>query len=293
MVHKNRTFFFRAFERLLALSCGLALAGCIEEIPLKTLDQTAANLVIEGRISSELREHEIRLTRSADFAAFEEPAPIQNATVTIEGGGEIYDLREVNPGIYRTDSLAGVPGEEYRLTVLIEGQAYRASDRMPTIPSPFDPVVFGRRNDFLDFEFRRHQFGFLEPNLWEIHLSRDSVPFDLTRIDPSELGKQVGVEVSEDYNYVFTYYTHPSIEVNGLLNFDIPHSYGFNSGFEITQKKFGISEPYYQFLRSIFMETEWRGTIFPSIPANVQGNVEGAFGYFSAVSVASLSFRPG
>ena len=101
------------------------------------------------------------------------------------------------------------------------------------------------------------------------------------------------MEVSNDFNYTFTYYTHDNIAVNGLLNFEIPHYYGFGTTFRVRQKKYNLSPEYYEFLRALFIETEWRGTLFPSNPENIVGNIDnGVLGYFSAVSVRSKAFRP-
>lgn len=269
------------------------LQSCVEEVTLDNIQLDEPQLVIEGRFTNEWKRHEVKITESNSFSPSESPVPVSGAQVQIEGADTILVLVEQAPGVYLTDSVAGLPNEAYTLVVNDGSKTYQATDIMPPIPADFEPAVFSVQGTFLDYEFRRHQFGFMEPNLWELHLIRDTIPFDVSQVDPSQLGQQIGVSVSEDLNYLFTYFTHPNIEVNGLLNFEIPHYYGFNPGFKVIQKKYSLSEAHYEFLRSLFMETEWRGTIFPSIPENIDGNISGgAFGFFGVISVKTKAFIP-
>ena len=126
--------------------------------------------------------------------------------------------------------------------------------------------------------------------MWELILTpKDSSQY--AQIDISRLGQQVGIKVVPPGIYTFTFFTHPNIEVNGLMNFQEAHFYGFRSGRYVTQKRFSISQSYYDFLRSVFMETEWRGTLFDSTPANIKGNVSnGGLGFFSAQAVRKVAF---
>jgi len=273
---------------------GLFVFGqsCREEIELPHHIGTE-KIIIEGQLSNELKRHLVSVKTSRGSRSNESSVGLSGLIVYLTVLENQFMLTEEEPGHYWTDSMVAVSGLEYTLTVETEEKIYRAKDKMPPIPKDFTPVSFGQENGFLDLEFRRHQFGFPEANQWEIHLERTDTFPGFYRIDPTQLGKQIGVQVSEDLNYTFTYFTHPNIEVNGLLNFDIPHFFGFNPGFIVTQKKYNLSEEYYQFLRAVFMETEWRGTLFPSVPANVTGNIDnGALGFFSTVTVRSKTFKP-
>lgn len=284
--------FTRSFHCCIGLLMVVILApACREEIQLREVVPDT-HLVIEGQITNERMEHSVHVHRSGSFGAKEMPEPVSGLQLVLTGPGINILLRETAPGVYRTDSLAGVPGAAYSLQVTDGNTVYRARDTLPFLPDPFEPMVFSRQGAYYDFEFRRHQFGFSCPNRWELHILRDSIPASLQGIDPEKLGQQVGIEVSADYGYHFTYYTHPSVEASGLMNFDIPHFYGFNPGFRVLQKKYALSPAYYRFLRSVFMETEWRGTLFATTPANITGNFTGgALGYFRTLSVISQEFQ--
>lgn len=279
-------------RNLFFICMGLSFTSCLEEVELGHPNRNST-IVIDGRITNEFKEHSVKVSTSSTFSAEEAPRALTGLQVILKEQNTIHLLRETSPGNYQTDSLAGVPGRAYTLQVRDGGQLYEAYDTIPPLPSPFAPIEFQPLRSALSLEYRRHQFGFLEPNLWELHIIRDSIPEDLLEVDPDQLGQQVGIQVGAGFSYVFTYYTHPRIEVSGLMNFDIPHFYGFTPGFSVQQKKFGLSESYYTFLRALFLETEWRGTLFSTAPANVQGNFSGgAQGYFSAMSVVSMEFSP-
>jgi hypothetical protein len=264
--------------------------SCQEEVELTEYSAQPV-LVVDGEITNEYRPQQIRLSQSADYRA-EKPFPAATgAFVSLSDGMQTLDLVEVEPGLYQTDSLAGQPGKIYTLQINWEGQNYTASDTMPALPGVFDPVSFNAEGKDGTFEYRRHQFGFPEANKWELIVAvKDTTDFPDYDID--RLGQQVGIEVKPPADYYFTYFTHPNIEVNGLMNFEEGHFYGYVNPRIVTQKRYALSASHYQFLRALFMETEWRGTLFDSTPANVKGNVSnGALGFFSACSVRSIQFE--
>lgn len=277
---------------LLISLLGMMLFSCVEEIDISSL-QDDTFLVVQGQITNELKRHEVLLTKSGQFKDTASFLRITGAEVIITEGQHRYYLQEESPGRYLSDSLSGIPGKVYRLLVSYDGQMFEAADTMPALPEAFEPAFFSKQGNFLDLEYRRHQFGFASPHKWELFVIRDPIDTLTYNIDINRVGLQVGVDILPPFTYRFTYFTHPSIEVNGLMNFDVPHFYGFNTGFKVVQKKYNLSEAYYAYLRSLFMETEWRGTLFPSTPANLQGNVSnGALGFFSASSVRGLSYVP-
>ncbi len=270
----------------------LCFNSCVEEIELEPSSNNQL-LVVDGQISNEFKKHEVSLSSSGFFNDTSSHRMISGAFLTISDGLNTYSLQEEQPGHYFTDSIQGIPGRVYTLEIQYEDNIYMATDTMPSLPTEFEPISFNQDRAFRELEYRRHQFGFTKANKWELFVIQeniDSLPFE---VDISRRGLQVGVDVFPPLTYRFTYFTHSNIEVNGLLNFEIPHFYGFNPSFHVIQKKYNLSDSYYEYLRSLFMETEWRGTLFPSTPANVKGNISnGALGFFNTSSVVSVSFKP-
>jgi len=269
--------------------CCLLLSACQEEYELPATDFTP-RLVVDGQVTSEYTRHELRLSQTGDYGSQDYP-PASGATIILRDGIREFLYTEVSPGRYLTDSLAGMPGSAYRLIIMWEGEQYEAIDTMGTIPPAFEPVTFSpAERGGWEFEYRRHQFGFESANAWILSVS----PVDTTEmssINYQELGQQIGVEVDSNRIYTFEFFTHPNISVNGLLNFEEAHFYGWRSSRQVVQRRFSLSDDYYNFLRSSFMETEWRGNLFDSSPANVKGNVSnGALGFFNASAVRELVF---
>ena len=262
--------------------------SCREVIDLGP-SQLTPQLVIDGQISNKLKQHEVILSLSGDFGPDATYLPISNANVSISDGIQEFRLTESVEGKYLTDSIQGVPGRTYRLKVEWEGKEYLASDKMEPVPPEFDPQAFLLDDDHYEFEYRRHQFGAQKPFMWQLYIYPTNLPPN-EPIDISNWGLQTGVEVFPPANYQFTYFSHPHIEVNGLMNFEEGHFYGFLPGHKVIQTRYALSDGYYYYLRSIFMETEWRETIFTSKSANVEGNISGGLGYFSAVSGREIVF---
>lgn len=276
-------------EILLGLLFLIFLASCQEEIELDGY-APEPRLVVEGQITSELQRHAVRLSLSGDYRGSAPYDKITGALVAITDGRATFQLEEVEAGLYLTDSLAGAPGNVYTLKIEWAGELFEASDTMGAIPGPFTPVEFVTDNGYPTMEYRRHQFGFPEANRWQLIVG----PPD-TLLQPvltSSLGQQIGVDVDSSGAYTFNFFTHPNIEVNGLMNFEEAHFYGFRLGRTVSQKRFSLSGPYYQYLRAMFSETEWRGTLFDSTPGEVKGNVSnGGLGFFSAQAVRVVAFE--
>jgi len=198
---------------------------------------------------------------------------------------------ETEPGIYLTDSLQGVPGRTYTLTIQWQGTTYTATDSMGAVPEAFEPISFTSELGIRQFEYRRHQFGFAHPNQWQLIVHRA----DTSTAPPVEepyYGQQVGQVILPPGDTRFTFFTHTNIEVSGLMNFEDAHFYGFRPGRWVTQKRFSLSAAYYDYLRGVFLETEWRESLFAGTPANPRGNVsQGALGFFSASAVRTERFR--
>lgn len=268
----------------------LSLASCREEIVLDG-HPPEPRLVVEGQITSEFQRHSVRLSLSGSYRGGAPYEKVTGAFMTITDGQTTFHLEEVETGLYLTDSLAGTPGNVYTLSIQWEGELFEASDTMGEVPPPFTPVEFVVNDrGFPTMEYRRHQFGFPEANRWQVIVGpQDTL---LQPVFTSSLGQQIGVDVDTTGAYTFNFYTHPNIEVSGLMNFEEAHFYGFKLGRTVTQKRFSLSLSYYRYLRAMFLETEWRGTLFDSVPGEVKGNVSnGGLGFFSAQAVRTVEFE--
>ena len=101
------------------------LASCTERIDIKTGD-APPRLVIYGHISTDKKQHSVRITRSAGFFTTDRPEGVSGALVTItDCDGKIIPLTESEEedeaGLYLTQpDECGVETKTYRLDVVFK-----------------------------------------------------------------------------------------------------------------------------------------------------------------------------
>jgi hypothetical protein len=261
----------------------IVLISCQEEVEIESAG-IAKKLVVNGSFTNQNKIHSVKLLLSGDLSSNPDFEKVRGAIVSIvDTKGSAIRLRESSAGLYLTDSIAGVVGEVYTLIIEWEGKVFRASDSLTSAEQSIIPIKSIPNGAFKEYEFRRHKFG-LNYSTKEVVIIEPSVI--KTNIDTARAGLSIGVKLLQGGAYQFTSFNHPKIEVNGLLNFEDGKYFGFKEGAEVTHQLFSISTSYYDYLRSMFIETEWQGTLFDTPPANVIGNVDnGALGYFSAHEV--------
>ncbi len=149
----------------------LFLSSCEKVIDLE-LDKSPSSIVIEGQITNQAAAYTVKITKSM---AFDEPnnyLPVTNATVIITDNiGQRDTLTYTANGNYKTNTLQGIVGRTYFLTVNVEGKTYTARSTMPlyvsldslkttlitfaaekktqVIPVFTDPTVLGNNYQFL------------------------------------------------------------------------------------------------------------------------------------------------
>ncbi len=266
----------------------ISLISCQQEVDFERTSGDS-KLVVNGNITNEYKAHSIELSLSGGLSQNFGFEKVSGATLSImEGDSRMIPLSEVEPGRYLTDSIAGKLNELYTLQITWNGQTFNASDSLISIAESVVPIDFTTTGGFKEYEFRRHQFG-LNIASKEVIVIAPSTP--KSKIDTARAGLTIGVKLLPGGTYQFTGYNHPKIEVNGLLNFEDGKFFGFKEGAQISHQLFSLSEEYYEYLRSIFIETEWRGTLFDTPPANVKGNIDnGALGFFSAHEVNNTNY---
>ena len=109
----------------------LAVASCTERIDID-VDDAPPRLVIHGYITTDAKQHSIRITRSAGYFTTNSPEGVSNATVTIsDNDGNILHLNEneEDPGLYQTAAdVRGEEGKTYTLDVHIDYDDNRPSE---------------------------------------------------------------------------------------------------------------------------------------------------------------------
>ncbi|MDN5205627.1 DUF4249 family protein [Fulvivirgaceae bacterium BMA10] len=281
------------------LSCFVILGstGCLTEIDPLTEENSTKTLVVEGGITSELKQHLVTLGLSGNVSGQNSFDPASGAVVTISDGENSYLLMEdtKSPGDYYSQEIAGEPGKSYTLNVHYNGESYQGTDTMvasepfdPVIPAPIEPgrFLFGKHNKgFYSIELPGN-FGNGKPVIYELYYDtpddwKDNFPYSI----PQRFIDRTNWQPRDT-----TYLIHPALETAALFEYSTTEIVGIPLFTLIRERQYFMSEAHYAFQRSVLMETDWRGVnILQSTPGNVTGNMSnGAYGFFYAMDMHEL-----
>ena len=106
-------------------------SSCTERINIR-VDDSPSRLVIYGYITTDTKQHSIRITRSAGYFSTSSPEGVSNARVTIsDNDGKVIPLVEndTTPGLYQTAAdVRGEEGKTYTMDVHIDYDDNRPSE---------------------------------------------------------------------------------------------------------------------------------------------------------------------
>jgi hypothetical protein len=258
--------------------------SCEEKIDWEIDARETDLIVVEGTITDQMKPHLIKLSKPV-LNLNDIPEPVSGAILNIhyKDGNDtvsIHLTESINaPGNYFTPpDFQGITWKTYALTINYGDEIYYASDYLKgVIPvgiiSGYTPV----EDNLYKINVNYSQFVSNDPAIYYINLDWSDLPD--TTLAPNGTKKARLV-----------YYSLPSIDVNGLFPEGFEEVY-FPAGTIITQEKYSISSQYAEYLRTMLAETQWRGGLFDTNPANVETNLsKGAIGYFSACGYISDSF---
>ncbi|MBN1415574.1 MAG: DUF4249 family protein [Bacteroidales bacterium] len=227
-------------------------------------------LVADCIITNELKYQEVRLYRSAD-AMNQQPEGVSGAIVNLHAGDSVIffieDIQEA--GRYESDiPFRASAGNEYRLAISCEGISDTAQATMAAV-TPFEPFEIAAYDSLFRFVY----YAGSQPSMTEVYYDWSAAADYCV-----SYGSCRASEV---------FYTLDNIDIGKMFTPDrkiIP----FPLNTEIIRIKYSLSEEHQQFLRSLLLETEWRGGIFDVEQGNVPTNFRhGIRGWFAACMVLS------
>ena len=250
----------------------LVAAGCEEEIRWDPDTQDMSVLVVEGMITNERVQHQIKLTRPVTRLN-ETPEPVSGAIVTITDEENTIILTEFSEGsgIYLTDSIRAVFGKVYTLNIRIDEKEYSAEASMVPV-TPLDTLDYSPAGDSEDYYKLIPDNDADEPSMTEYWLDWSDVP---------------GFQDNDSSRAKIISYSLNTIDVGEMFRPETEQVV-FPAGTVVYRRKYSMNEAQAAFIRTLLSETEWRGGLFDVQPGNVETNLsEGAVGYFSASTVVS------
>ncbi|MCD4711634.1 MAG: DUF4249 domain-containing protein [Bacteroidales bacterium] len=254
------------------MAATLMMLSCDDQIDWNLKYQEVDLIVVEGKITNEKKEHEVRLTRPL-YEMNGTPEPVTGAQVEINDGTELHSLTEdpERPGIYKTDSLfAAVLDQYYQLRILYGTKRITAVTYMREVTPFQDMNVYRVQSD---------------PLLLEVYISNSDKPAIVRlELDWSHLQGYDTLPDSDNHAVIY-HYSLNGVDVNKIFKPAQEHV-RFPSGTVVFREKESVNGFYGEFLRGVLSETNWRGGMFDVLPGNARTNMEGrAIGFFTAADV--------
>lgn len=226
-------------------------------------------LVVDGIITNELRAQVIKLTRTNQELNLPS-LPVSGAEISVSDGQETYVFTESEPGIYLSAPFQAAINNTYYLTIDLDGQQFTASSGVePVTPMENINVTWDETKNL--YRFIPNEQG--RPSMTEVKYDWSAIPAYC-----DSMGSCYAQE---------TFYVLDNVDINAVFGAEKQIIY-FPAGTELLRRKYGITYEHQQFIRSLLIETEWRGGVFDVLQGNVPTNLSnGALGYFAACTVIS------
>jgi hypothetical protein len=249
----------------------LLASSCEKEINWKIKHDNQDLLIVDGIITNELKSQNIRLSHSVQD--LNSPAsPYAGADVSISDGTAVFPFTEAlnDPGNYFSNPFRAVAGKNYNLTIKTNSVSYSAS--ASTVPVSALKKININKSEV--------------PNKFIYIYSETSTP------SMTEVCYDWSFDTSYCRSYGFctaaeTYYSLYNVDASMVFKPD-KQIIKFPAGTTIIRKTFSLTKEHQEFLRSLLMETDWRGGLFDVQQGNVNTNISnGAKGFFAVCMVMS------
>jgi hypothetical protein len=227
-------------------------------------------IVVDCIITNEMKFHELKLYCSSDMLN-SPPLGFSGVTVKLNDGSNAISFVEDSeePGRYISSlPFMASAGNLYRLTLSYEGKADTAYATMTGV-TPLGSFDITASDS--NYRFIYHQ---------GTPASMTEVFYDWSA-DPLYCEQYGACQSAE------VFYDLDNIDISNIIAPDkqvilFPHKT------QIIRRKYSLNEAHQQFIRSLLLETEWRGGLFDTEQGNVPTNFHhGIRGWFAACAVVS------
>jgi hypothetical protein len=255
-------------RNILIALCMIIVSSC-EKIINVDLNTNNPKLIVEANVTDQPGPYQVSLSHSVNYYDANNFPVVTGAHINItDNAGNSESLFEITPGKYQTQSLQGVDGRTYTLSIVTtDGNQYSAVSTMPAFV-PIDSINFVPNRDSTTF---RVICKFKDPegelNYYKLQLSsNDTMGLDTTRVRIIADGFADGQELS------LTYRTRLIL------------------GDTVSIRLESIDKVTYDFYRTLPNVEGGLESFASAPPANPVTNLSnGALGYFSAHSLSAVT----
>ncbi|MCF8380689.1 MAG: DUF4249 domain-containing protein [Bacteroidales bacterium] len=251
----------------------LFLSSCEEVINIDLNDSNPA-FVVEAIIYKDSLAT-VHLSQTTSYFSEEEPADIENATITLSDGSSSEELVYTSNGYYTGNTIIGTEGKTYKIEISHDGKIYEGVSYMAdkadiisiqlykseekTIYNPEGKTVFTIRTEFHDNPETENFYM-----MTFIDIKNGSMIEKRYFLITEENINGGGLDILENNNFAFSesiFYEGGTVDVN----------------------LFSIDEPTYNYFMQLDDVLFWKRRALPPSPYNPVSNINnGALGYFAA-----------
>ncbi|MGY0391248.1 DUF4249 domain-containing protein [Bizionia sp. KMM 8389] len=273
--------------KLAIIGCFMSFYACEDVIDVD-VPTASPRLVVEASLDWEKgtlgNEQVVELSLSSPYFDTATNTAVTGALVQVTNmdTNEVFVFADANNGLYTTASFVPVLGDTYQLEINYNNQTYSATETL--IPGPDIKRLTQSTEGGFDDELLELNLYFDDPE--------DEENFYLIRYQ--ETGDLFAT--LKDLSDEFT-------NGNEIHNFwekdedEDANEYPFEVGDVVDVDLYGISEPYYNYMKLLIEQYNTGGNPFSATPAEIRGNCINetnpenyAFGYFRVVQVDSDSY---
>jgi hypothetical protein len=243
------------------------LTACEEKTTWNLEAEQADKLVVDALITNEFKEHHVLLQKT--YTALNgQPAPVSDAEIYFSWDDKTVALTETDSiaGLYLSEPFVGSINNTYNLTIVLEQDTFTSSTVMGFPITPMQPLHYthNAENDLYFYQFTPDDIP-----------SMEQVRYDWSAIE----------SYCRQYGRCSAYETYYSLTTIDIIRQFAPDKevIHFPPGTRIIRKKYSLTEEHQEFIRSVLIETDWRGGLFDVLHGNSKGNISnGALGFFAA-----------
>ena len=272
---------------LVILILSILFTSCEDPIDVD-VPTAQSRLVIEASLDWEKgtvgNEQTIMLSRSTPYFETQQNTAVTGAMVTVTNSntGEVFPFTDQNDGTYTTTNFVPLLNHTYHLEVVYNNETYQATETLMSV-SNINTITQSTEGGF-DDELLELNLYFDDPaNVENFYLIKYDVAGDL-------------FPYLEDVSDEFT----DGNEIHDFFEKDDDEDgeeTPFQAGDVVHVSLYGISEPYYNFMRLLIEQYGSQGDPFSSNAAQLRGNCTNltnpehyAFGYFRVTQVAKATY---